>query len=166
MTFSRVLLLSAGLLLSVGCASGSKSTEPAKEGAKAPAGSKDGNGGLAVDDAGPAPFDILVESWEGPAGEEGQVVVTVKAKDGYKINDKYPHKVSLESPPAGLDVPLKTIAKKDAQLNGDKSITYTIPATATKVGEYELKGTIRLSVCNEDTCRMAKEPMVASISAQ
>ncbi len=120
----------------------------------------------ASEEAGPPPFDIEVQDWEGPAGEEALVLVTVKAKSGFKINEKYPHKVKLDPPPKGLSLPMLTIRKKDAQVSGDKSITYTIPATAAKAGEYQLSGVVKLSVCNKEQCRMAKEKLTAKLTAQ
>lgn len=155
--------LAATLFVSA-CSSGSTTPAPAKE-AIEPA-SLEPVAAKGADDDGPAPFDIEVTDWEGPAGEEAQVVVTVKAKTGFKINAKYPHKVSLDAPPAGLTLPMTTIRKEDAQLNGDESITYTIPATAAEAGQYQLKGVVRLSVCNKEQCRMAKENMTANLTAQ
>lgn len=156
-------LLATTALLAA-CSSNTQTTEPAKEATDKAAvepGQK-----VVTEDEGPPPFDIVVQDWEGPAGEEGQVIVTVKAKEGFKINDKYPHKVKLDDPPEGLSLPLTTIAKKDAQVNGDKSITYTIPATAAKVGQYKLGGVVKLSVCNKEQCRMAKEKLAANVTAQ
>jgi hypothetical protein len=156
-------ILASLFALSLGaCASGSNSSEPTKEGAKSP----EKEVVAAKEDEGPPAFEVDVKDWEGPTGEEGQVVVTVKAKTGFKINDKYPHKVTLDAPPDGVSLPMTTIAKKDAQLNGDKSITYTIPATCSKAGQYKLSGVVKLSVCNEETCRMAKEKIAANVTAQ
>jgi hypothetical protein len=164
-TMTRLNTFLVGACLAMGvaaCSSGSKSSEPAKEAKPST------DPGLTVvnDEGGPPPFDVEVQDWEGPAGEEGQILVTVKAKTGFKINDKYPHKVKLDAPPDGLSVPMLTIAKKDAQLSGDKSITYTIPATAAKAGQYQLSGVVKLSVCSKDQCRMAKEQVSANVTAQ
>lgn len=145
------------------CSSGSTTPAPAKEAVEARTPEPVA---ASAEEEGPAPFDIEVNDWEGPAGEEAQVLVTVKAKTGFKINAKYPHKVSLDPPPAGLTLPMTTIRKEDAQVNGDESITYTIPATAAEAGEYQLQGVVRLSVCNEEQCRMAKEKLTAKLTAQ
>ncbi len=123
-------------------------------------------GGVPSDNSGPPPFEIEVRDWEGPIGEEAQVTVTVKAKSGFKINDKYPHQVKLDTPPDGLAVPTLTFAKEHAQRNGDASITYTIVATAAKAGQYPITGEIKLSVCSADQCRTAREPMMALLTAQ
>ncbi len=112
------------------------------------------------------PYDVDVQGWEGAAGEDAQLVVTVKARDGFKINKDYPHKIVLETPPDGVSLPMMTVRKKDAKLDGDKSITYSIPAKAAKSGDYAVKGLVKLSVCNEEQCRMAKEEMTASLSAK
>ena len=156
------MILMASTLVLGACASGTPS-EPVKKAD----GPTDAEGRVVLsEDDGPPPFEVNVKDWEGPIGEEGQVIVTVKARPGFKINDKYPHKVKLDAPPDGLSLPVQEIAKKDAQVDGDKSITYTIPATAAKAGQYKLKGVVKLSVCNKEQCRMAKEKMTASVTAQ
>ena len=124
----------------------------------------------AAEAAAPAPaeasYSMSVENWEGPKGEEGYVVVTIDAKNGHKINADYPHKVSLDTPPAGLKLPLPTMTAKDAERDGDKRLVFSIPMVADEVGEYVLNGTVRLSVCSPDTCRIEKEPLAARIVAQ
>jgi hypothetical protein len=111
-------------------------------------------------------FDLEVKNWEGPTGEEGQVIVTVKARSGFHINDKYPHKVKLDDPPDGLTLPVREMGKENAQLDGEQALTYTIPATPTKAGEYKLTGVVKLSVCSEEQCKIAKEQLDARVTAQ
>ncbi len=156
-SFGALLLATA---FGAGCSSSSPPAPPAaKEPTPAVAAAPEA-------DEGPAPFEVEVQDWEGPAGEEAQILVTVKATSGFKINEQYPHKVQLDAPPDGLTVPMTTLRKEDAQLNGDKSITYTIPATAAKAGQYRLKGEVKLSVCSAEQCRMAKEKVAANLTAQ
>ena len=153
--FRRLLLplLAVALLLS-GCDD------------KAPAASPDapaiGRGAKAK----PSGYSMDVASWEGPTGEEGYVVVTIEAKAGHKINKEYPHKVTLDEPPKGLKLPLRTMKVADAELDGDKRLVFSIPAVPDEVGDYALNGQVKLSVCNVDTCQMAKEKIAARVVAQ
>jgi hypothetical protein len=111
-------------------------------------------------------YTMSVTNWEGPTGEEGYVVVTIEAKNGHKINKEYPHKVSLDAPPKGLDLPMRTMKRADAEADGDKRLVFSIPAVPNQAGEYALNGKVKLSVCNDDTCQMAKEKLAARVVAQ
>jgi hypothetical protein len=111
-------------------------------------------------------YRMDVSDWEGPAGEEGYVIVSIKANAGFKINKKYPQKVSLSDPPAGLMVPQRTLKMADAQLQGDRALIFTIPVTAERVGEFDLRGKIKLSVCSESQCRTEKHALHAHVVAQ
>lgn len=112
------------------------------------------------------PYAIEVEGWEGPVGEEGYVIVSVVAKDGHKINKDYPQRVHLDDGGAALELPLRRVEMKDAQLDGEGTLVFTLPATPKVAGEHRLKGKIRLSVCSGDLCRTATEPLDAAVTAQ
>ena len=114
----------------------------------------------------PAPFDVEVADWEGKAGDDALIVVIVKAKNGFKINAEYPHKVVLDAPPEGVTLAATTIRKADAEVEGEKSIRYAITATTASAGDYDVTGTVKLSVCNEEQCRMAKERVTARLAAR
>jgi hypothetical protein len=112
------------------------------------------------------PFDVTVRDWEGSAGDDAQIVVIVTARDGFKINAGYPHKVVLDPPPEGLTLPMSTVRKEDAELDGTKSITYAIPAKPSQSGTFEVTGLVKLSVCNPEQCRMAKKRLMARVTAR
>lgn len=112
------------------------------------------------------PYAVEVEGWEGPVGEEGYVIVSVVAKDGHKINDAYPQRVQLDDGGEALELPLRRVEMKDAQLDGEGRLVFTVPATPKIAGEHRLKGEIRLSVCSGDQCRTAREPLDARVTAQ
>ncbi len=116
--------------------------------------------------AGRTPYTMEVVGFEGPIGEEGYVVVAVEARDGHKINKEYPFKLVLDQPPAALELPLRTLALADASLDGDRRLTFSVPATARSAGEYTVSGLLRLSVCNDDQCRIEKEQVSARVVAQ
>jgi len=111
-------------------------------------------------------YTVTVKDWEGPTGEEGYVVVTVLAKEGNKINKDYPHKLSLDAPPEGLKLPMRTMKLADAEVHGDKRLVFSIPAVAHTDGEFAIAGTLKTSVCNDDTCQIAKKKLAARVVAQ
>lgn len=111
-------------------------------------------------------YTLTVKDWEGPKDEEGYVVVTVLAKDGHKINKDYPHKLSLDEPPEGLKLPLRTMKLADAEVDGEKRLVFSIPTVAHADGEFAIAGTLKTSVCNDDTCQIAKEKLAARVVAQ
>ena len=113
-----------------------------------------------------ASYDLDVTSWEGPVGEEGYVLVTITAKGDHHINASYPQKVKLDAPAAGLTLPSRELRLDDAQLEGDKRLVYTVPLSADRVGDYQLRGQVHLSVCSEDQCRIDKAPLTARVVAQ
>lgn len=112
------------------------------------------------------PYAVDVKGWEGPVGEEGYVIVSVVAKDGHKINEEYPQRVYLDDGGKALELPLRRVEMKDAQLDGEGTLVFTLPATPKVAGEHRMKGKIKLSVCSGDQCRTATEPLDAAVTAQ
>lgn len=109
-------------------------------------------------------YTLVVKDGSAKVGQEGHIVVTVKAKSGFKVNEKYPHKVKLDNAPDGLEYPKKILKKGDAELS-KKSLTFRIPVKATKAGSFSVKGKIKISVCNEQSCLIKKEKLSAKLTA-
>jgi len=116
--------------------------------------------------SGQDPYEMTVTSWEGPIGEEGYVVVSIEARDGYKINTEYPQKVVMSEPPEGLSLPLRTLRMEHAERESDQRLVFSVPAVPDRAGEYDLTGIVRLSVCNDDVCKIGKEQLSARVVAQ
>ena len=131
------------------------SAEPASATPKSPGADKKADG-----------YTLTIKDWEGPKDEEGYVVVTVLAKDGHKINENYPHKLSLDEPPKGLKLPMRTMKLADAEVDGEKRLVFSIPTVANADGEFKIAGTLKTSVCTADTCQIAKEKLAARVVAQ
>ena len=152
----NLIIAAAALMLAAGCSKTDGPQEPPVEPAKAPV--------VAAPDV--EAYRLDVKNWEGPTGEEGYVVVAVDALNGHKINEKYPHKVVIDDAPSGLKLPLQKMTKDDAELDGTKRITYSIPIVGEKAGEYTVNATVKLSVCNDDQCIIQKEKIAARVVAQ
>ncbi|MEM1032612.1 MAG: hypothetical protein AAGN82_19865 [Myxococcota bacterium] len=121
--------------------------------------------GAAARPDGPA-YSVAIEGWEGPVGEEGYVLVAVTAEGGHKINREYPQRVQLRDGGPDLELPLRRVGLSDAQLEGEERLVFTLPAVPKRVGQHQLRGEIKLSVCAKGQCRTATEPLVARVTAQ
>jgi len=97
------------------------------------------------------------------AGSSTAAQAVLVAKEGYKCNDKYPFKFKLDPAPAGLSYP-EPIAK--GVTYGAKRTTLAIPVVADKPGSYTVSGTFSLSVCNETSCKIQREPLSVAIEVQ
>lgn len=100
------------------------------------------------------------------AGAEGAIVVTVKAKGTYHVNDKYPHKVKVDDPPAGVDVPKRELKKDDGAFKDAQTFEVKIPVKAANAGQYRIGLEVRTSVCSATQCLMKKERLTANVSAK
>jgi len=109
-------------------------------------------------------YTLTVSDPSGKVGEELSVIVTVKAKGAFKVNKEYPHKVSVE-PTDGLELPKPKLKKADAKLE-EKTLTFTIPAKATRAGSFELAGVLKFSVCSSDACQLEKKDIKSKIAAK
>lgn len=120
----------------------------------------DGSGPEPLDDDASA-FDLSVSHGKANVGEEATILVTIKARDGFKCNDQYPHKVKKLKGSDGVTVP-EIVA---GTLKG-KTILFSIPATPTALGEHTVTGEIRFSVCNEEACLIKKVPLSAKVTGK
>lgn len=99
-------------------------------------------------------------------GSPGHFMVVIEAKGGYKVNTKFPHKLKLAKAPSGLTLPKMVLKKKDGTFTGTKTFTFKVPVQASKAGNYGVKGKLKLSVCNEETCLIKKESLKVVVTAK
>jgi hypothetical protein len=101
------------------------------------------------------------------AGEGGKVTLTIKAKTGYKVNKAYPTKVVMADPPEGLELPRATLTREDGSLAEDqKTMVFVIPVKAARAGDFQIKGQVKLSVCNEERCVIGRKPFGVKVAAK
>ncbi len=110
-------------------------------------------------------FVIKVEDATVAAGKEGTFTVSINAKDGFKVNDEYPHKLNLDAPPAGVELPKQKLKKGDGAFEG-KSFVFKIPVKATSAGSHTVAGTVKFSVCNANQCQIKDAGIKAKISVK
>ncbi len=95
----------------------------------------------------------------------GHFRVTVIAKGGFKVNENYPHKLTLDTPAKPISLPKTHWKKRDVQFKGTQQFFYKIPVTASKAGTYPIVGKIQLSVCTANTCVIKKKTLSFPIKA-
>jgi len=81
------------------------------------------------------------------AGDSAELTVVVSATDGYKINDKYPYRLSTSVDPpdlAAFDKAELTLARTQAR--------FAAKLTAMKKGDVKLGAIVSLSVCTDKEC--------------
>lgn len=91
-------------------------------------------------------------------GKVAEIVVSVRAKGGFHLNQEYPHKLTLDDVPAGLRVPKTGLTRSDAEL-GERTLTFKLEATPEKAGRHDLKATLKTSVCDESQCILKSEKL-------
>lgn len=109
-------------------------------------------------------YTLSVSDPSGKVGEQLNVVVTVTAKGPFKVNKEYPHKVSV-NPTDGLELPKPKLKKGDAKME-EKTLTFSIPAKATRAGNFELAGVLKFSVCSDDACQLEKKDIKSKVAAK
>jgi hypothetical protein len=103
----------------------------------------------------------LQSSGKYTAGVPGTVTAVLVAKPGYHCNEKYPYKLVLDAAPAGVSYPATTV--KGISYGPSRS-TLSVPFVPDKAGSYTLSGVFHLSVCTEDTCKLAKQPLSVQVT--
>lgn len=111
--------------------------------------------------------DAFVLSLAGPSqvkvGQPVQLVVTLTAKNGFKVNDEYPVKFRL-NPTQGLTLTKDTVGKEDGQLEKTK-IQIPVELKADQAGSYQVTGKFSFSVCTDDRCLIEKRDLSAALTA-
>lgn len=108
-------------------------------------------------------FVIKVVDATVASGKEGTFTVSINAKDGFKVNDQYPHKVNLDDPPSGVALPKQKLKKGDGQFEG-KSFVFKIPVKAESAGSHTVGGNVKFSVCNDNQCLIKDAAIQAKIT--
>ncbi len=111
-------------------------------------------------------YTVTVQDVIGSVGAEAPIVVIIKATGQYKVNAKYPHKLKLAEPPAGLELPKRMLKRADGSLDDEKTFTFSIPAKATRAGSFTVSGKLKFSVCDATSCLIKKEALQATVTAK
>ncbi len=111
-------------------------------------------------------FRIDVTAATASVGKVGTASVKVTAKDGFKVNAEYPHKLSFDVGPVGLRLEKTSFRKEDAAADGTKSLTFSVKATADAPGKHMVDATLKTSVCNAQSCILKTERFQIAFAAK
>ncbi len=98
-------------------------------------------------------------------GAEGTAKVTLTAKGVYHINPQYPYRFKAATPPKGVSYPKPVLQRADGQFE-EKRAVFKLAFVATEVGNFNVGGTLHMSVCSEGSCLVEKAPLDVNVSVQ
>lgn len=84
-------------------------------------------------------------------GEQGKLVVVIRAKDGWHVDPRTPLKIDVTAP-EGLKLEKTRLGKKDAVDAKAESPRFEVPFTAVAAGAHEAHAKVDFFVCSADAC--------------
>lgn len=119
----------------------------------------------------PGSFLLANLEHEVAAGLPSSISFEVKPGKGLKINPQYPWKLTLDEPEGeGVTLEQGLVLKKDVMTLDASHAVIPITLTASSDGEYELQGSLNLSVCEKgDEARclwFTDEPVTLKVKAK
>jgi len=124
-----------------------------------------------------APGDVFHASLTGPGriavSSQGEVVVEVTARNGFHVNDEYPHSFR---PTQGVEGVRFGADRFDLRQGWERTpcpaepdhacaVRTRVPFQATAKGARRAEGVVALSVCNPEICLIEKVSVSAPIEA-
>jgi hypothetical protein len=98
------------------------------------------------------------------AGKKGTVDVVLEPKGAYKINDKYPTKLSLKET-EGLTFEKVVLRREDGEFT-DKKGTFRVSFTPAAKGKAKVAGKLSMSVCSDANCIMEKVDLALEVDVK
>lgn len=119
----------------------------------------------------PGSFVLANLEHEIAAGQSSSISFEVKPGKGLKINPQYPWKLTLDEPEGdGVTLEQGLVLKKDVMTLDASQAVIPVTLTAPNDGEYELQGSLNLSVCEKgDEARclwFTDEPVTLKVKAK
>lgn len=109
-------------------------------------------------------FSVWMQSAKSyKVGQTGAVQVVLVPKGEFHCNEKYPYKVKLGSPPAGISYPQEIV--RDASVSATRT-SITVPFTATAAGDARISGKFSFSVCKADQCVIDAREVAATVKVE
>ena len=96
-------------------------------------------------------------------GQPSFVEVVLVAKGDFHCNDKYPYKLKLAAPSAGVSYPQAIV--RDASISPSRTVLRA-PFVASTPGDARIAGTFFFSVCTENKCRIETQAVGLSVKVE
>jgi hypothetical protein len=125
-------------------------------------GSRDGENPAAKDTS----FQVALQvPAEATAGAVTVANVRVTPGAGYKVNQEYPTKLTLEAT-AGVATAKTVMLKADAAAFDDHQLAFDVKLTPAQAGTYTVRGTLSFAVCTTATCDPKTEKIAINLVAK
>lgn len=122
-------------------------------------------GAVPLSETSEAQYSVSAQDVSAKAGEATKVVVAIKARDGFKVNDKYPTKVKVSAPGA-VELKQTKFKAKDGSFKDKKTLEFSVPVMAKSAGQHKVDFEVKFSVCSADQCLLKKATVQAMLSAK
>ena len=111
-------------------------------------------------------YDLVVQApAEAAAGSAVVANVKVTPGKGYKVNEEYPTKLSLEATD-GVTTGKQVLAKADAAAFDKHQLAFDVKLTPTRAGEFTVRGKLTFAVCTDATCDPKTEAIAINLRAK
>lgn len=112
------------------------------------------------------PYQVEVKApARAKVGSETTTEVIVTPGSGYKINVDYPAKLVMKTVPAGAKVADQTVTKAKMQVSKARLVV-PVRFTPEAPGEKAFEGELRFSVCTPQFCKMPRESITWTTTAE
>jgi hypothetical protein len=99
------------------------------------------------------------------SGAEAIASVKVLPGAGYKVNEEYPTKLTLQ-PTEGVTTAKAVLLKGDAAKFDKHELAFNVKLTPAKAGTYTINGTLAFAVCTDATCDPKTEKIAINLVAK
>lgn len=111
-------------------------------------------------------YDVaLVQPAEGAAGSVMVANVKVTPGKGYKVNEDYPTKLTLEATD-GVTAAKQSLGKADAAAFDKHQLVFAVKLTPARAGEFTVRGKLSFAVCTDATCDPKSETIAINLRAK
>jgi hypothetical protein len=96
------------------------------------------------------------------AGEPAIVQVVLVPKGDWHCNEKYPYKLTLGAPSAGVSYPQPVVRKEATSVTPGRA-SMAVPFMPAVAGEATIGGTFSFSVCSATSCQVETRDVAITV---
>jgi len=111
-------------------------------------------------------YTVEIDAAAVKVGETGAIVVTISPTAGFKLNEEFPTKLTVEDPPEGLSFHAPTLKKSEGRLDDKGNFTFRMPVVASRAGEFAVEAKLKFSVCTADKCVVQRQALTTKLKAE
>ena len=107
-------------------------------------------------------YEVGETDAKGPVGEPLKASVTVKAKQGWHLNQDAPFTLKL-TPATGVQTPKLKLIRSDLAESTDTGARFDIPFTVAEPGRKTVEAEAGFVLCQETACRPIREKITLGV---